>query len=136
MNQSPIEKSGEISTNSSAPDAIPNDGTSRFAVGCLSIVFGLFAGWMLWIVHNFLDRRGWFDWIVGQILDEIILAVAVFAIVLLIWAVFAPPWIPRLLAAAYRNLTKAIMLVVVLLFGSAALFVVVGSALSALGIIK
>jgi hypothetical protein len=89
-------------------------------MGVVALVLGLLSVWMLWIVHNFLDRGGWFGLLVGLVLDEFILASGLFALVLLTWAIFAPAWLSRAFTAAYHKLTGTIALVG-LLFGAAIL---------------
>ncbi|MDP5022752.1 MAG: branched-chain amino acid ABC transporter permease, partial [Burkholderiaceae bacterium] len=52
------------------------------AMGCVSIVFGVPAVWLYWMVRTFLDGDTWYDFIVRSILDELILALGLFALVL------------------------------------------------------
>jgi hypothetical protein len=112
------------------------DRSRRIALGVVALPLGLLGGWMFWIVHTFLNGGGWLDLIVGVVLDEFILAVVLFALVLLRGAVFAPHWLSRAFTAAYQNLTWAIALVGIL-FGAAALIVfVVGPMLVRLGIVE
>jgi hypothetical protein len=100
----------------------PLDASGRFALAVIALPFGLLSAWMLWVVHRFLDRKGWFDLIVAVVLDEFILAVGLFALTLLIGAIFAPSWLARAFTAVSRKLVRMTTLVV-LLFGAA--FVIV-----------
>ena len=90
---------------------------------------------MLRIVNQFVDGNGWYDLIVRFVLDDLILAVGLFAIALLIWAVFAPPGLPRMLASAQHKLTWGVA-VFWLLIGAAVLFIPVSFFLSLLGVIE
>jgi hypothetical protein len=111
------------------------DGASRPVLGVTALALGLFAVWMAWIVHRFLDGRGWFDLIVGLILDELILTIGLFALLLLVWAMFAPAWLTRLLSTAYQKVSWVVAFVA-FLFGAGLLLVILGSALLLLGIAK
>ena len=81
---------------------------SRLGLGCISIPIGVIAAWMFWIVHTFLDGHGVFDLVVGLLLDELIGAIALFAIASLVWAIFAPKWLGRLLGVVFAHLAHAI----------------------------
>jgi hypothetical protein len=102
--------------------AAPFPGTSRptLAVGALAL--GVMGVWMFWIERNALDGNGWFDWIVGLILDELILALVVFACLLLVWALFRPARLGRLLTGAQHELTRRIQLLGIV-FGAAVVIV-------------
>ncbi len=84
-------------------------------MGVAALVLGLLCGWMLWIVHNSLDGGRWFDLIVGLVLGELILAVGLFALVLLTWAIFAPTWLSRALTTAHHKLAGAIVATLLIL---------------------
>ena len=112
------------------------DGATRVGAGCLAICFGLFAVWMWWIVDNFLVGGGWFNLIVTFVLDDLILAVGLLALTFVIWALFAPAWIPRMFAAARKSVVKAIAFFFLLLLVPGLLFVVGWSVLWSLGIVK
>lgn len=83
-------------------------GASRPSMAVGAIAIGVLSAWMFWIVHTFLDGRGWFDLIVGHILEEVIFTADAFAVLLLIWALFAPNWLTRILNAAYHKLAHTI----------------------------
>ena len=115
---------------------IPSHASERWTMGCLAILFGLLAFWIGWIVANFLDGRGWFDLIVSLVLDEVILAVGLLSITLLIWALFAPPKITRIFESVSANAVKSAVLFFAILIVPWLLFVVVWSALSAIGVVR
>jgi hypothetical protein len=120
LEQVPLEEADEILQDHPEPGTFLLGEASRSSIGVAALVLGLLSAWMLWIVHKFLDGGGWLDLIVGLVLDEWTLAVGLFALVLLIWAIFTPAWLSRALTAAYKKLTWA-MALVGLLFGAATL---------------
>jgi hypothetical protein len=102
------------------------DRHSRFTLGAAALAFGFLAGWMYWIVQTRLVGQTWIDFVVRLILDEFILTVAVFCVVLLLGAVFAPKWLSRAIAAVRSKLMIAIGFFG-LLFAAGLLFVIVFS---------
>jgi hypothetical protein len=114
----------------------PLDASGRFALAAIALPLGLLSAWMLWVVHRFLDGKGWFDLIVAVVLDEFILAVGLFALTLLIGAIFAPTWLSRAFTAVSRKLVWATT-VIAILFGLAFLIVMfVLPVLARLGILR
>lgn len=105
-------------------------------MGIVALVLGVMAAWMSWIVHKFLDGGGWYDLIVGLILDELILAVGLFAFVLLIRAIFAPAWLDRILVAAGHKLVWAILLVGTLFGLAAFILLFIGPILLHFGVVR
>ncbi len=102
-------------------DGVPLD-AGRIALAVIAFPFALLCAWMLWIVHKYLDGKGWFDLIVGIVLNEFILAVGLFALILLIEAIFAPTWLSRAFEAVCQKVIWATG-ALVLLFGVAFLLV-------------
>ncbi|MGC1274090.1 MAG: hypothetical protein WBC44_10315 [Planctomycetaceae bacterium] len=101
-----------------SPIPLPGDPISRCGVACLSIALGVLSFWILWIVHTFLQWQGWGARLVGLFLHELVLSVVAFATLLLIWAACMPNWVPRVLEAAYRKLSRIVLAFFVLLFGT------------------
>jgi hypothetical protein len=114
----------------------PFGGTGRPTMAVAAIGLGALSAWMFWIVNTFLDGGGWFDLIVGLVLDDLILAVGLFAVVLLIWAIFTPAWLSRLLASSQKKLHRAIALIGILFGVSLMILLLVFPVLVQLGIMR
>jgi hypothetical protein len=114
----------------------PLDASRRIALAVVALPFGLLSAWMVWIVHRFLDGKGWFDVIVGAVLNEFILAVGLFALILLVGAVFAPTWLARAFAAVTRKLVRVTTLVILLLVGVFLIVMFVQPVLVRLGVLQ
>jgi hypothetical protein len=110
---------GQRASDPEPPD-LPPTGEGRAAMGVAGVFIGLLAAWMMWIVNKFLDGNTWGDLIVRLILDELTLTAALFGLMLLVWALFAPAWLSRALQASRHKLQRTIALVVIL-FGAATL---------------
>ncbi len=106
--------------SASEPSDLPPAAEGRAEMGVVGIFIGLLAAWMMWIINKFLDGNTWGDLIVRLILDELALAAALFGLMLLVWALFAPAWLSRALRAARHKLQRPIALVAIL-FGAATL---------------
>jgi hypothetical protein len=135
LEQDPLDEPAEVLRDEYEPETLFVEGSSRPAIGMFAVVLGLLAVWMFYIIRISLDGDGWFDLIVGFVLRELIIALGLFATLLLLWAIFAPGWISRVYAAACRKLVLALAFVG-LLFGSAILFLVMGPVLVFLGILR
>ena len=86
------------------------------------------------MVHKFANEDNWFDFIVRLVLDEMVVAMGLFAVVLLIRAVFAPAWLTALVNWAAAHAAQVVLGVFAVLFGSLILFIFVFAILSSLGI--
>jgi hypothetical protein len=100
---------------------------SRFVMAVFAVPFGLIAAWMAWILTEYLHGDGWVEVIARCVLGEFILAVGLFALVLLAVAL-APPRLSDSLQAAGRKVVHRITLMTALfgatltvLFGTAVL---------------
>ncbi len=111
----------------------PADLGSRLSMGVFATILGVMAAWMGWIVWTFLDGGGWFDFAVGLILDEVIFALAVYALANLIWAVFAPRWLTGVLDGAGGHLVRAIQVFGIVFASSVVIVILGGSIALALG---
>jgi hypothetical protein len=111
------------------------DATGRVVLAVVALPFGLLSGWMFWIVHNFANGRDWFDLIVRVILDEFILAIGLFALTLLLGAVFAPGWLARVFDAVAAKLVFATMMIVILFVAVFCIVMFVAPVLMWLGIL-
>ncbi len=109
--------------------------TDRLTLGLAAIILGAVAAWMFWLVNRFLGGGGWYDWIVGLFLDELILALALFSVVNLVWALFRPAWMGHLLVRVYKNLGHAIVWFWIF-FGSVIAIVAVAGLLAQMGLIR
>lgn len=103
-------------------------------MGCVSIVFGVPAVWLYWMVRTFLDGDTWYDFIVRSILDELILALGLFALVLIFAGFFPYPWLTRLVEWITDHMAKTVLVVFWVMVGSLFLFIVVFAVLDTLGI--
>jgi hypothetical protein len=135
LERSPLEEIDEFARDSSEPGRFLG-GSSRPSMGVAALVIGLLSGWMFWIVHNFLDRDAWLGLLAGLVLDEWVLASGLFALVLMIWAIFAPAWLSRVLVAAYHKLGLMIALVGLLFVAASLILLLVVPALLQLGILQ
>jgi hypothetical protein len=105
VNGEPPEVGSEGEPAKAAPESLAE---MRAGLGCISVPIGIIAAWMFWIVNTCLDGHGVFDLVVGLLLDELIGAIALFAMANLVWAIFAPRWLERLLGSVYAHLAHAI----------------------------
>lgn len=68
--------------------SLPATPADRAFMGILGIVVGAFGAWMGWVVQKFLDGNTWGDFIVRVILNDLVFAILLFAVALIVHAVF------------------------------------------------
>lgn len=104
------------------------------AMGCLAIIFGIPAVWLYWMARTFVDGDTWYDFIVRSILDELILALGLFAIVMVVAGFFPYPRLTRIVNWAMEHMAMTVLVVFWGMVGSLLLFIVVFAVLDTLGI--
>jgi hypothetical protein len=107
----------------------------RLGAGCLAIPFGLIAFWMEWIVSKFANGKSWIDFIIRIVVGELTLAVGFLGLTFIVWALFAPNWIPRMFASATKSVMRAIALFFLIVIAPGLLFVFVYFVLWSFGIV-
>ncbi len=91
----------------------------------LSLVFGSFTGWFLYeicadetaVKHANTTIHDWILDLLGNLMIDTIAVVFVFSVLGLIWAVFTPRWLTRLLVFCGSHLKRSILIVVLILAG-------------------
>jgi hypothetical protein len=131
MEEERLEKTDQV-----LQDLFRLDWVHRLRLGVVALSLAFMPAWWFWFVHKWWVRRGWLDLIVGVIFDEFFVAVGLFALVLLIWAIFTPAWLAHLLTAAYRKLLWAIVLVGLLFCSATLILFLVVPVLLWLGIVQ
>jgi hypothetical protein len=143
MISNPDQQQNEMETGDRIANEVRADGEfevqgGNFADGCaMSVVAALFTGpaiWMHWMLRKFADGDEWFDVTVRLILNELITALAIFAVMIIVHGFFAPRWLAPILEWSMRNMAKTVMVIFVLLFGSLVLFIFVYAVLFSLGV--
>lgn len=133
----------ETESNDRAEDKLQRNGEfevegGNFADGCaMSLVAALFAVpaiWMHWMLRKFANGDEWFDVIVRLVLDEIIIALAIFAVMIIMHGFFAPQWLVPILEWSMPNMAKTVIGVFVLLVGLLVLFILVYAVLFSFGV--
>lgn len=104
------------------------------AMGCVALPFGLAALWFYWMARTFLDGNTWYDFIVRFILDEIVLALLIFAVALIFSGFFPSTRLTRIVEWAVEHAAKTVMIVFGMMIGSLILFIFVYAVLDTLGI--
>jgi hypothetical protein len=110
------------------------DPGTRTSLGCASVFLGAIAAWMIWFVHKFLDGAGWVEFLIRTLLDELAFSIGLFAIVILIWALFTPEWIRRSLTAATERIMLAVIVFFALLLGVPVVLLAVFAVLALFGV--
>lgn len=88
----------------------------RIGLALFALILGLLGTWIYWAAHRFEQGPpGGLRW-VYLIVDEFVYAIWLFAVLLLVRAIFAPAWLDRLLRFAYKHLRDVILLIGVLVF--------------------
>lgn len=103
-------------------------------MGCVTLPFALAALWFHWMARTFLDGNTWYDFIVRFILDEIVLALVIFVVVLIIAGFFPSSRLTRLVEWAVEHAAKTVLIVFAMMIGSLILFIFVYAVLDTLGI--
>ena len=109
--QNPLGSDGADSSDSYHDDsrfsAAPTV-SDRLGFTATATLLIILASWMFWIVQTFLKGRAWGDFAARMILTDFIFAIFVFALVLLIYALFAPQWLVRILNRCAKHLSVLI----------------------------
>jgi hypothetical protein len=134
LEESPPEENDELNDDQSEPQTTFGV-TERIALAVVALVLGLLGAWMFWITRIFLWGGGWYDLIVGLFLDELILAVELFPLLMLIRAIFNPVWVGRVIEASSHKLVWAITGVGCLFGAAIFIFVLVIPILFQMGIL-
>ncbi len=104
-------------------------------MGCVAVIFGLLAFWIAWIAATCLDGSSWFDFVVRMVLQEVILAVGLLALILLVQAVCALPLFDRFFEKVAAHTAQAAAIFFAILIAPWLLFAVGWAAFSAFGLV-
>jgi hypothetical protein len=94
---------GETGSTKQLAAAVVLDGPRRVRFGLAGLTSGALGVRILSIAQHFLNGNDWASWIVGFVIFDMGAAAAACSLLLLIGAVFAPTWLPRVLAAAIEK---------------------------------
>ena len=85
----------------------------RLFIGILSLVFGPFTGWLLYertkAPGNLHPHDDWVLWCLYSVIAEGIAAVFLVSVFGLIWALFTPNWVEKLLRKAFSHFLLAVI---------------------------
>jgi hypothetical protein len=87
--------------------AVVLDGPRRVRFALAGFSSGILAAWILSIAQRFLNGNDWASWIIGFVIFDCGAASAMCSMLFLIGAIFAPAWVPRVLAWAIEKATWA-----------------------------
>jgi uncharacterized membrane protein len=109
MEEAGHEEPDEDIVDHPEPETFQFGNASRPSMGVAAVALIMLSVWMLWIDHKYAKGGGPFELIVAVVIGELTLSIGLFASVLLIWAMFAPAWLSRVLQAAHDKLAWAIV---------------------------
>jgi len=104
------------------------------AMGCVAIIFAVPAVWFYWMARTFVDGDTWYDFIVRSIMDELILALGLFAGVVVFSGFFPYPWLTRIVDWVTEHMAKTVLFLFWGMLGSLLLFIFAYAILDTLGI--